>query len=58
MMITSRIVSAPNSFRHRSMSAHICIAFSASNFLAFKNLHHVFIQIGEFQIQAFHKLSK
>lgn len=39
-LITSKIVSAPNSFLHRSISAHICIAFSESNFLAFRNLNH------------------
>jgi hypothetical protein len=36
---TSKIASAPNSFLHLSISAHICVAFSESNFLAFRNLH-------------------
>lgn len=38
-LFTSNIVSVPNSFLHLSISAHICIAFSKSNFLAFRNLH-------------------
>ena len=33
------IVSAPNSFLQLSMSDHICLAFSISNFLALKNLY-------------------
>jgi hypothetical protein len=39
-MNTSMIVSASNSFLHCSISAHICFAFSMSNFLALKNLYH------------------
>ena len=37
-VITSIIVSAPNSFLHWIISAHMCFAFSISNFLAFRNL--------------------
>jgi hypothetical protein len=36
---TSRMVSVPNSFIHFSISDHISIALSASNFLALRNLN-------------------
>lgn len=35
---TSVMVSAPNSFLHWSISDHICLDFSRSNFLALRNL--------------------
>lgn len=35
---SSKIVLAPKSFLRWIISAHICFAFSISNFLAFKNL--------------------
>lgn len=38
-LVTSPIVSVPKSFLHCIMSAHICLDFSISNFLAFRNLH-------------------
>lgn len=39
-MIASRIMFTPSSFLHLSMSAHICIALTASNFMSFKNIDH------------------
>lgn len=51
-VLTSSIVSAPNSFLHWIVSAHICFAFSISNFLAFKNLQGRLVN----QLQITHSL--
>lgn len=40
-LITSIIVSTPKSFLQCIISAHICFAFSISNFLAFRNLEQI-----------------
>lgn len=38
-LVTSAIVSVPNSFLHCIMSDHMSLDFSISNFLALRNLH-------------------
>lgn len=49
-VLTSKIVSVPNSFLHWSISSHICAAFSTSNFLAFKNLHTRYTRMKNHQL--------